>query len=323
MKEYKNFKIIKEPKNTKNYLVTIAIGKKYYNSWEFAALPLWKEYCENNDIGIIVFHQNLVSKDYFAWKKATWQKLIIGTVLKENNIEVENICYVDTDILINPYAPNVFDGYDKNTIGVVSLRKNIPQPLNETLRREAFLRHTYYDNNYPLDSALFTSTEDLYKYHNLEPQDNFFCAGFFIFNLQNHTELMKKMFDKYPSNVESITGGGDQTHVNYEFLTYGHVSWFDYRFQAIWVYEMAWKYPFLYNYGKDNKELIKECIEASLYQNYFLHFAGSWHESDMWEIGGFFETKSEKEELKNYYEYLKQPVTGEPKGVLKPKKEQS
>lgn len=85
---------------------------------------------------------------------------------------------------------------------------------------------------------------------------------------------------------------------------------------------MAWKYPFLYNFGKNNKELIKECIEASLYQNYFLHFAGSWHESDMWEIGGFFETKSKKVELKNYYEYLKEPVTGKPKGVLKPKKEQ-
>lgn len=128
MKEYRNFKIIKEPRNTKNYLVTIAIGEKYYNSWEFAALPLWKEYCEGNDIGLIVFHQDLVSKDYFAWKKATWQKLMIGTVLKENNIEVENVCYIDTDILINP---NVFDGYNEKTIGLVSLRKNISQPIDE------------------------------------------------------------------------------------------------------------------------------------------------------------------------------------------------
>ena len=36
-----------------NYLVTIAIGESYYKSWEFAALPTWREYCLKNDIGII------------------------------------------------------------------------------------------------------------------------------------------------------------------------------------------------------------------------------------------------------------------------------
>jgi hypothetical protein len=321
MEEYKNFKIIKKPNLEKNYLVTITIGKKYYDKWKFAALPLWKEYCNKNDLGIIVFHKDLVPKDYFAWKKATWQKLMIGTVLKENKIKITNICYLDSDILVNPYAPNVFDHYNEKTIALVSSKKNIPQPINETLRREAFLRKKHYDDSYPLDSALFKSTKDMYRFHNLEPKDNFFCAGFFLFNIKNHSQLMKKMFDKYPTTMQTITDGGDQTHLNFEFLKYGKISWLNYRFQAIWVYEMAWKYPFLYNSGRYNEDLIRECIEASLYQNYFLHFAGSWYESNMWNIGKFFSDTSKKKEIKNYYKYLKMPVTGKAAGVIKPKKD--
>jgi len=80
---------------------------------------------------------------------------------------------------------------------------------------------------------------------------------------------MANIFSRYDRNVDSITGGGEQTHFNYEIQANAKVSWFDYRFQAIWVFEMAWKYPFLYDYGRNNNELIKQCIEASLFNNYF------------------------------------------------------
>ena len=99
------------------------------------------------------------------------------------------------------------------------------------------------------------------------------------------------------------------------------LSWLDYRFQALWIYETPWKYPFLYNYGKNDKNLIKECVEASLTSNYFLHFAGSWHESEMWKISGLFQTKEKQNLLKEYYEYLEVPVSGKPKGMIKPEKD--
>jgi hypothetical protein len=117
--------------------------------------------------------------------------------------------------------------------------------------------------------------------------------------------------------VQSVSNGGDQTHVNYEVQNWGRVTWLDYRYQAIWAFEMAWKYPFLYRTGRDDPELIRECIEASLNANYFLHFAGSWHESEMWKIGAFFEG-AKQIELENYQRYLGTAVTGEPKGYIKP-----
>jgi len=72
-------------------------------------------------------------------------------------------------------------------------------------------------------------------------------------------------------------------------------------------------------YGKNDKNLIKECVEASLTSNYFLHFAGSWHESEMWKMGGILESNKILNQFSEFSNYLKMPVTGNPKGQIKPK----
>ena len=123
-------KILINPGKTKNIITTIAIGKKYYYTWEKYAFPTWEKYCKRHDLGLIVFDFDLVSKDDKFWKKPNWQKLLIGDVLKKKNLSICNVCYIDSDILINPTAPNVFDYYDPATVGLVSLRKNLPYPLS-------------------------------------------------------------------------------------------------------------------------------------------------------------------------------------------------
>jgi hypothetical protein len=313
-------RIIIEPGRSNNLIATIAIGEAHYKIWEQKALPQWIIYCKRYDIGLVAFDEDLIPQTDAHWKKATWQKLLIGNALKTALPSVNNVCFLDTDILINPFAPNVFNSYDPETVGLVSLRKNLPYPYNDVLRRVAFLRNRYYDNKYPLDSALFISVEELYKYHGVTVQEDEACAGFFVFNIANHSEMMASRFAKYDRHVESITGGGDQTHFNFEIQAHARISWLDYRFQAIWLFEMAWKYPFLYDYGKNNNELIKECIESSLFTNYFLHFAGSWHESDMWKIDGILQEPDTQQRFNAFNEYVKLPVTGKPVGQVKPHK---
>lgn len=310
-------KIIINPDQSNNVIATVAIGDQYYKSWETYASPTWKQYCERYDLGLIVFDADLLSKENTKWKKPNWQKLLIGTVLEENLPTVKNVCYLDTDILINPTAPNVFEKYDPTTIALVSKRRRLPYPYDDVLRRIAFLRNRFYDQDYPLDSSLFISIEKLYEYHGLEVKKDEACTGVILFNVANHTEIMYDWFEKYDQSIESITGGGEQTHLNYEIQSWGNVSWLDYRYQAIWVFEMAWKYPFLYDYGRNNRELIKECIEASLFTNYFLHFAGSWHENEMWKMCNVLNNKRRIEFMK-FEEYMMMPVTGEPKGRIKP-----
>lgn len=311
-------RVLIEPGLSKNVIATIAIGREYYTLWEKYALPSWRKYCERHQLGLIVFDSDLISKENKYWKKATWQKMLIGEILKNSSITVENVCYLDTDILINHKAPNIFESYDSETIALVSQINNLPASLDTILRRIAFLRHNHYDPNYPLDSALFMSLKQVYNYHNVPIQKDYACMGLFVFNVKNHSGLMNSWFQKYDRHVHSLTSGGDQSHINYEMQNWGKIFWLDYKFQALWIYEMAWKYPFLYDFGRDNEALIRECVEACLYSNYFLHFAGSWYESDMWKIGGVFEGAAKTKILDSYYEYLKMPVTGEPKGQIKP-----
>jgi len=63
--------------------------------------------------------------------------------------------------------------------------------------------------------------------------------------------------------------------------------------------------------------IIKKCIEATLLDNYFLHFAGAWHESNMWKIDDIL-NKENATTFQNFYQYLTQEVSGAPIGMIKP-----
>ena len=309
-------KVLRES-NSGDYLVTICIGSQYFSEWENYASSGWNAYVKTHDLGLIVFDKDLIPASSPFWKKATWQKLLIGSILADSRLEVNNVLYLDSDILISPLAPNVFEIYDPNCIAVVSAVQNLPQPLHLTLRRLAFLRHTHLSNNYPLDSALFMSIPDHFKYHSLPTKNNYFCAGMFVFNILNHSELTKSWFMKYFSNINTITGGGDQPIMNHEIQSYSNVQWLPYEFQALWTYECAWRYPFLFSTGLNDNELIRACIRSSLYVNHFLHFAGSWNECQMWKQDSIF-SPTDLDEINNYKSYLKTKVTGKPVGLIKP-----
>ena len=85
------------------------------------------------------------------------------------------------------------------------------------------------------------------------------------------------------------------------------------------MYEMAWKYPFLYKPEMFSKEIYTECIEAALYSNYFIHFAGRW-EGDAWKKNTFSAYQNNLEIYSGLNEYTKVIPTGIPKGVIHPVK---
>ena len=81
---------------------------------------------------------------------------------------------------------------------------------------------------------------------------------------------------------------------------------------------MATKFPFLYKIKKD-KKLIRECIESTMMDNYFLHFAGSWHEGKMWKIRDIFSKIDVIKFDNEFSNYLKKKLYGKPKGRILPK----
>lgn len=311
-------KILRRSKTSSNAIATIAIGAKYLRDWERFARPSWERYCERHDLGLILFSEELIVKDSPHWKKATWQKLLIGNVLADTQPEIENVCYLDSDILISPIAPNIFEGYDAKTFGLVSQIKNLPYPLDEVLRRVAFFRHHEYSPDYPLDSALFMKPAEIYRTMGAKERDDYVCAGLFVFNVVNHGPLMRAWFEGHSRDVKTLTEG-DEPVFNAKVFEYGQITWLNYKFQAIWLYEMAWKFPFLYSEHRNNDTVIKSCVRASLLDNYFLHFAGSWYESDMWKIDTLVDDTT-VERLRDFADYCSMPVTGQPIGIVRPKK---
>tara|TARA_B100000795_G_scaffold269989_1_gene261670 strand:+ start:4634 stop:5584 length:951 start_codon:yes stop_codon:yes gene_type:complete len=314
-------KVLIKPGASKNILTVIALGEDFYMNWHKHAFPAWEKYCNHHKLGLVVFDKDLISEKDKLWKKATWQKLLIAESLKNSSLSVENVCNLDADILINYKAPNIFDEYEPETIGLVSMVENLPFSLDEARRKVSFLRNRYYDKKYPLDSSIFMSLEQIYTNNNLPVQENYACSGLIMFNINNHAELMRSWFDKYDNNELKLSSGEQQLSdpiFNFEIQNWGNITWLDYKFQALWNYEMAIKYPFLYNYGRNKDNLIRVCVEATLMTNHFLHFAGLWHESEMFEIGELFESEEKKSEIEDYYQYLTLPVTGKRKGVIKP-----
>lgn len=313
------YNIYRKPGAVNNWLVTVAIGSSYLENFEKFALPTWTKYCDRYDLGILAVTQQLIDKSDKFWKKPNWQKLLLPKLLIESVKDIGAVCYLDTDILINPFAPNIFDHYDGQSYGLTSRIKNLPMPLDLVQRQFVYLRHTYYDNEYPLDSVVFMPLEKQYQYSNLPPRDDATCTGLMLFNPRLVAEEMESWFFKYLASDVSVTGG-EQTHVNHEILETGNVQWLRYEFQATWVYEMAWKYPFLYGKHKDNHELIIDCIEASLFSNYFLHFGGSWYESSMWLTEGIADNFEFEKLNAGFSQYLSQELFGEPKGRVQPRK---
>lgn len=309
--------LIKSDKK-KNYLVSVIIGKDYYKRWESFAFKSWKNYCKKYGLGLVVFTDHIIKKNNKFWKIPNWQKLLIGNKIQEK-ISVNNLCLLDCDIIINYFnAPNIFDHYKNNkTFGLISQINNLPYDEYTVKKRMAYFRNKFYSKKYPLDSALFMNLRQMYKFNGLKPQKDYACTGVIVFNAKNHSKDMNDWFFKYDKKVKTLTGGGEEGHLNYEMQKTKKITWLDYKFQALWNYEMAYNYPFLYKL-RHNKELIIECVRASLMNNYFLHFAGMWHENEAWQNKNIFNDIEYEKLIYNFVDYLKVKPTGKSKGVRKP-----
>lgn len=302
-----------KPGISQHALVTLAVGNKYVDSWEKYAKPNWVKYCERNNLGLYL---ETTDRDQdVVPKKRQWQKMLLGEEVKRLNPDIRTLCYLDTDILVNPFAPNIFEQHVPETVGLVSKFQGLPYDRMLCLRRIAFLRKNFISEKYPLDSALFLDKDRLFTYQDLPAQPDYACTGLLLFDVGRVSLHLENAFYKYKMPIKSITDGGEEAHLNFEIQSEFKVNWLDYRFQTFWTYEMSWKYPFLYS-ENDNLELIAKCIRSSLWGTYFLHFAGSWNEGDHWENPNLYIDLKWDELQSRFSMYLETPVTGNPVGKI-------
>ena len=303
------FKVILPPSQSKNVIVTHAIGFDYLKKWEENSRYTWELYCKKHELGLIVLTETIDDDG----KKYHWQKLLIPKELIKY-YDINNFCYLDTDIVISPLAPNIFDIHNSRKIGIISQFKNLPYNRLATLKRCAFFRHTFYNKEYPLDSSLFFSAKQQFKYHGLKGHDDYACAGVFVGNCIYHGEFFSSIFYKYQGEFKSIDGGGEEVFLNHHLLESEYVQWLPYKWQALWIFEMPWCHSHLYE--NDNKQSIVNSITTSLYNSYFLHFAGSW-EGIHWNECKHLKDHLNVETFNAFETYNKMKLTKRPKGLIK------
>ena len=302
-------------------LVTIAIGDQHYAKWKENCLPSWMLYAKYNDLGIVVYTENLISRENLLWKKPQWQKMLLPERLSLDYENLKSVCYLDTDILINPFAPNVFEELRPGYVASVSVRNNLPYPLEPLLKRLVLLRREYIDRDYPLDSGIFASLETLYKENDLPPQNDEICTGVLLFNVSEFAGIMKEWFYLFPPNIKTITNDGEQTHLNYLLISNRYLHTISYDWQTIWSYESAWYYPHLFENKFENLNDVHNAIRDTLFRTNFLHFAGSWPESTNWQDSTFSMSNSYLDFQNQLQDFNGRTVTGKPIGKYIPKKD--
>tara|TARA_A100000164_G_scaffold380894_1_gene430027 strand:+ start:891 stop:1841 length:951 start_codon:yes stop_codon:yes gene_type:complete len=303
-----------------NWLVSLAIGKKYIDRFEKFILPLAKEYCLINNIGIACV-VNDIDGDLpidVQGKKKTWQKLLIPFELNKYSDNFENVCYFDSDILFNPYGKNIFKYHVNDSIGIVSQVYGLPGDLLSALKTISFSRNKYYSKEYPLDSAIFMDSKEYYNFHGYKEFNDIACAGLYVANLSSHKDILKKIFCKYKTNTDSLTDGGDEPAFNYEVRANMKINSLPYEFQALWQYEMAWHYRDLYVQRDIINDNSLQAICNSLMNKTALHFAGSWYEASLCYDVRIID-KMLSNEMREFFKYQNRPADSTPVGRIIPK----
>ena len=66
----------------------------------------WQKWCDKNNADLFVIDELLLPNEEMA---IPWQKFYIFDILESNEIDYNQIMYVDADTIVHPDCPNVFD----------------------------------------------------------------------------------------------------------------------------------------------------------------------------------------------------------------------
>jgi hypothetical protein len=265
-------------------LITLAIGAGYLERFERLSLPLWRIYAERNNLGLAAL---IEPYDDPGEKRFDWQKLLVGKALRSLTSDARRACFIDYDIIPNPFSPDIFFELDPGLVGFVSQRKSLPYGgVDDVLRRVAFFRNKSSRGEYPLDSYLTASPEKIFIDHGLSPYFDYGCGGLFMFDIYSHSAYLEGVFYRGQRGFGFEVNPGEEVYLNHALQSLNELRWLSYKWHAIWQFEMAWSYPWLYK--KENQTIgkITDAIVSTISRVNFLHFVGSW-EKWAWEYCEF------------------------------------
>lgn len=141
------------------------------------SIKSWTKYCQKYNILLYVIDQPII--DDYNILKPHWTKMYILDVLDSNQIEYDQVMYVDSDTIVHANAPNIFDYTD---------------------HKFCIVRN--YGSMAWVCRSLEVYSKFLFDNHKLS-YSKYFNSGMFVFN-KTHKAFFTKLQEFYFGNMEKI-----------------------------------------------------------------------------------------------------------------------
>jgi hypothetical protein len=176
------------------FIVNIDSGQDTRSQPYHYSIKSWQKWASNNNAEVFLLTEKVYEGDYMH---LNWHKSLALKLLKENNIDYDQVLIVDADTIVHPDCPNFFEETEGKLCAVVN------EGCYEWVTRSI---QNYGDYIFP-------------EIPKIKPWE-YFNSGFIIAN-KTHEEFFDKVIQYYHDNVEkfvhakSFHVGNDQTPLNY------------------------------------------------------------------------------------------------------------
>lgn len=264
----------------KKALITLAIGKRYEGIFDNYCKTLWSHYAEVHGFDLIVHNKPLDTSDRAKSRNPAWQKCLI---LSDSSVQkYDQVVWVDSDILINPKAPDVTAEVPLEKIGAAD-EYATPTQEDYTSYLERIYESCSKQNIKCVENL--TPTDFHRKYGFDGNFENAVQTGMMVLSPHHHRELLEHVYYHYEDKGPGLNL--EMRPLSYEILTNNVEFWLSPKFNMIWPYMKLFVYPFfryennifkkgIKKIGLDlDAHLLRKCTTAAFLNNYFLHFAST------------------------------------------------
>lgn len=187
------------------FLINITHDKKFQgggNTLQGAfnwSIESWKHYAKRHDADIFVLDTPLLDIEYM---KPNWFKMYILDVLEANEVDYDQVLYVDYDTIVTPDAPNIFELTEHKFCAV----------------------RNFGDMDWVLRS-IENYSKELFKGVTF-PYYRYFNSGLMVFNKKHKPlfEMLQKYYEENRSKLiwmqDTYCVGNDQPIFNFFVNTY-------------------------------------------------------------------------------------------------------
>ena len=247
-------------------IVTLVIDPDRRHRWCEICRPNWSRYAARHGYDLICIDEPLDSSERAQLRSHAWQKCLV--LSQPFSPRYERIVWMDSDILINPHAPDVSTGVPIGTVGAVD-EFGIPAPgLHRLVRLKERARWRRSGMPFIYDPT----PQSCYAAYGLPRGfDHLVHTGMMVLSPRHHQDVLERTYGGYEDK-----GPGwncEMRPLSYELLANECVHWVDPKFNYLYSIYESLHFPFIAE-SRDPARLA-DCLRQARRDTHFLHFAGS------------------------------------------------